>query len=120
MDCGCGSQNWEPTEHTWLCSVHFFSGKKDNNPLSPDYVPSLFSHIKSPAKRKLEKGMERFERTSQAKKRRLETEGKHEAAKTLLTLSEVGNGTTFCEPHWNVLNNKSYNEGFKSNRRRAR
>ncbi len=49
-------------------AFHFLSGKKDNNPLSPDYVPSLFSHIKSPAKRKLEKGMERFERTSQAKR----------------------------------------------------
>ena len=64
-------KNWEPTEHSWICSAHFVSGAKDNNPLSPD-VPPVFSHIKSPVKRRLEEGMKRFERVSQAKKRRVE------------------------------------------------
>ena len=40
-------KNWEPIEHSWICSAHFVSGAKDNNPLSPDYVPSVFSHVKS-------------------------------------------------------------------------
>ena len=96
-------KNWEPTEHSWICSAHFVSGAKDNNPLSPDYVPSVFSYIKSPVKRKLEEGMKRFERVSQAKKRRVETGNKLEAARSLLKLSDTGNGVTFCEPHSGVF-----------------
>ncbi len=36
-------KDWEPNEYTWLCSAHFISGKKSNDPLSPDYIPSVFS-----------------------------------------------------------------------------
>lgn len=35
-------KNWSPTDHSRLCSEHFISGMKSNNPLSPDYIPSLF------------------------------------------------------------------------------
>lgn len=38
-----GRLNWNPTSETWLCSSHFVSGKKSNDPLHPDYVPSIFS-----------------------------------------------------------------------------
>jgi len=37
-------QNWTPSEHTWICSEHFVSGEKSNNPLAPNYVPTLFKH----------------------------------------------------------------------------
>ena len=37
-----GRKNWKPTEYTWLCGAHFIGGKKSNDPLSPDYVPSVF------------------------------------------------------------------------------
>ena len=53
-------KNWEPTEDSWICSAHFVSGAKDNNPLSPDYVPSVFSYIKSPVRRKLEDDLKEY------------------------------------------------------------
>ena len=43
-------KNWEPSNYSWICSAHFVSGKKSEDPLSPDYVPSLFGHVPSPAK----------------------------------------------------------------------
>ena len=42
-----GHKDWSPSEFTWLCSEHFVSKSKSNNPLSPDYVPSVFNHTGS-------------------------------------------------------------------------
>ena len=67
-----GRKNWMPTEYSLIYSAHFLSGEKSNDPLSTDYVPSVLVHTKSPLKRKLAKDMERFERASSAKKRRIE------------------------------------------------
>ena len=64
-------KNWEPTQHSWICSAHFVSESKDNNPLFPDYVPSLFPQAKSPVKRRLEERMKQFERVSQAKMKKV-------------------------------------------------
>ena len=33
-------ENWQPNVSSWVCRAHFVSGKKDDDPLSPDYVPS--------------------------------------------------------------------------------
>ena len=49
--------NWEPTKSTRICSKHFVSGAKSNDPLSPDYVPSVFSFVDSPIKRKRQRDM---------------------------------------------------------------
>ena len=65
-------KDWEPTEHSWLCSAHFINGKRSNDPLSPDYVPSIFSYISSPLKRKSQQMLEVYERRKSAKKNRLE------------------------------------------------
>ena len=35
---------WKPSKNSRLCSKHFESGRKSNNPLSPNYLPKLFSH----------------------------------------------------------------------------
>ena len=47
IDC----ENWEPNEYSWICSTLCCSEAKSNDPLSPDYVPHVFSHSKSPVKR---------------------------------------------------------------------
>ena len=81
--------NWAPNEHSWICSVHFVSGFKSNDPLSPDYVPSVFCCTKSPEKRKLASDMERYERKVEAKKRRVENCDRLAAASSLLALSGI-------------------------------
>lgn len=97
-----GRKDWKPNEYSWLCSAHFVSGEKSNNPLSPDYVPSLFAHVNSSLKQKRVRDLSRFERTSEGKKRRADVQEKIDAAESLLKLSEVGNGTNYCEPHTGI------------------
>lgn len=63
-------ENWMPNEHTWICSQHFVTGAKSNNPLAPNYVPSLFEYVDSPGKRRLEGGMDKFHRRQAMKRRR--------------------------------------------------
>ena len=69
-----GRKNWMLTEYWWICTTHFLSREKREDPLSLDYVPSAFAHIKSPLKQKLVKDMERFERASSDKKREYRTQ----------------------------------------------
>ena len=45
-------EKWLPTQRSWLCSAHFVSGRKSDDPLSPDFVPSIFKFVTSPVKRK--------------------------------------------------------------------
>ena len=66
-------KNWEPTEHSWICSSHFIGGNKSNEPTSPAHNPSIFDHIKSPKKRKAEEDLRRFSRLKECKRRRIET-----------------------------------------------
>ena len=65
-------EHWEPTQNTWICSEHFISGEKSSDPLSPDYVPSVFQHLSSPQKRKLEESLSRYERRKATKRKRSE------------------------------------------------
>ncbi|XP_041129111.1 THAP domain-containing protein 1-like [Polyodon spathula] len=77
--------DWTPTQYTRLCSEHFIKGKKSDNPLSPDYVPSIFNHTPSTRKNKRARDMERFEGRQDKKRKRPEEES--EAAAGLLDLS---------------------------------
>ena len=70
-----------------------------DDPVSPEYVPSVFNHIKSPKKRKIVKDMARYEQMVRTKKRRVDNHHRMSAAQALLDLSEDGNGSQFCEPH---------------------
>lgn len=60
--------NWTPNKNSWLCSKHFISGTKSDDPLSPNYIPSVFKFVVSPVKRKQQQNLESYERR---KKRRL-------------------------------------------------
>ena len=62
-------ENWTPNDSTVICSDHFLSGERSKNPLAPNSVPRLFSYVKSPEKRCLERDMERFYRRQALKKR---------------------------------------------------
>lgn len=61
-------KSWQPTEHSWLCSAHFVSGKKSEDPLSPDYIPSVFAHTSSPVKRKRRSDLVAYYRRRKAKR----------------------------------------------------
>uniref|UniRef100_A0A8C6PV82 THAP-type domain-containing protein n=1 Tax=Nothobranchius furzeri TaxID=105023 RepID=A0A8C6PV82_NOTFU len=62
------TERWNPSHNGFrLCSDHF-----SDNPLSPDYVPSVFKHVPSPVKKKGELLIEQFNRRQAAKKRRLQ------------------------------------------------
>jgi hypothetical protein len=65
-------KNWEPTEHSWICSSHFVGGVKSDDPSSPAYIPTLFDHVRSPEKRKAEQNLVRYDRIQQSKIRRRE------------------------------------------------
>ena len=67
-------KDWQPTEYTWICSKHFVGGKKNDESASPAYIPTLFHHVKSPAKRKAMRQLDRYERTKISKKRQLEAQ----------------------------------------------
>ena len=62
---------WAPNDHTWICRTHFVTGKRSNNPLAPNYVPSIFPQTKSPAKRRLESSAIEFERRQSTKRKRV-------------------------------------------------
>ena len=62
---------WVPNDNTWICSTHFVTGKRSDNPLAPNYVPALFPQLNSPVKRKLEKEGSSFKRRQETKRKRL-------------------------------------------------
>ena len=64
-------ENWKPNDYTWICSQHFVSGEKSNNPLAPNYVSTLFDYVGSPVKRRLESDMDKSYRRLAMKKRRV-------------------------------------------------
>ena len=65
-------ENWTPNESTVICSDHFVTGVRNKeDPLAPNSVPRLFSYVKSPEKRRLEREMmESYKRRQALKKRR--------------------------------------------------
>ena len=80
MDCSSKRKNWMPNENTWICSAHFISGAKRDNPLSPDFVPTVFAHVESPVKRKATQDLARYKRSTAAKKRKEGRSFRQEAA----------------------------------------
>ena len=67
-------KNWYPTEHMVICSEHFIDGQKSNNQFAPNYTPTIFQHVDSPMKRKIEAQVADFRRTASRKWRIEQTE----------------------------------------------
>ncbi|KAJ8368768.1 hypothetical protein SKAU_G00087960 [Synaphobranchus kaupii] len=83
------TKEWQPSKYTRLCNEHFITGAKCDDPLSPDWVPSVFSHTPATKKRKKEHDMERYEQHNTIQKRRLEEKKKQDAVDVFLNLSSV-------------------------------
>ncbi|XP_061922218.1 uncharacterized protein LOC133662328 isoform X1 [Entelurus aequoreus] len=64
------------------------AGAKSEDPLSPDYVPSIFEHTQSPHKRKLKCSMKIFERRQNLKQRKRDRERALAAAAALVNISQ--------------------------------
>ena len=82
-------ERWSPNQNTWICSVHFVTGEKSNNPLAPNFVPTIFPHLKSPAKRKLVKDAAAFRRRQALKRKRIVAA---QAQSSATSSTEVGVG----------------------------
>ena len=69
----------------WSVNIHLsFLGKKNNHPLSPAFVPSLFSHVSA---EKRQRELKAFERRQDTKRRKLKEGRRSAAASALLDLS---------------------------------
>jgi len=62
---------WVPNSSTWICSEHFVTGKKSDDPLAPNYIPTIFPQVKTPEKRKLENSAAVFQRREATRRKRL-------------------------------------------------
>ena len=52
MNCYHSEERLETHRNSWMCNVHYVRGKKSNDKLSQDSVPTIFDHIVSLLKRK--------------------------------------------------------------------
>ena len=90
-------KNWQLTDHSWLCSCHFISGAKSDDPLSPDSVPSVFPHTASPQKRKRVNAMKSYEQRKRVCAARRETALREEEIATALLQLNVEASASWCD-----------------------
>ena len=74
-------KSFRPNASTVICSQHFVGGRRSDDPLSPAYVPSIFSFTTPRRKRELEQGVGRF----QAAKRRRENKEIYDSLPEVIT-----------------------------------
>ena len=60
--------NWIPNEYSWICQLHFISGKPSPFPNNPDYVPFKFSFSVVAPERQVDT-VTRYERLQARRKR---------------------------------------------------
>ena len=89
-------KGWMPLEHSWICSEHFVRGAKSNNPLAPNCVLTVFSHVESPVKQRMEGRINDFHRR-QALKRRCTS-----MSSTLAISQETANECRRCSRSTNL------------------
>ncbi|KAK7929505.1 hypothetical protein WMY93_005900 [Mugilogobius chulae] len=79
---------WRSTGEKWLCSGHFVSGKKSNDPQHPDYVPSIFSCTSTTKRARAVRSLEKYLRFKEMSEKRLNNTERLEAATALLLLQK--------------------------------
>lgn len=98
-----------------LSFLIYSTGSKSNNPLSPDYVPSIFKHVPSPEKRRKRIQLENFNRRQDSKRQRREQIKKALAVEGLLDLScssapvTTSTNSSMCTDHPQVTENSTLN-----------
>ncbi|XP_032424068.1 uncharacterized protein LOC116723350 [Xiphophorus hellerii] len=83
-------RNWNPTDYSRICSKHFISGQKSNNPLSPDYVPSLFAYTPTAERRVIKREASYSEEPTKKSRTKSNQTEIISAATALLDLSGTG------------------------------
>lgn len=58
-------KNWKASDKSLLCNKHFISGASSDDSSHPDYIPSIFAHMKD---NKSETSMNRYERGMKRRK----------------------------------------------------
>ncbi|XP_050714885.1 uncharacterized protein LOC126997698 isoform X2 [Eriocheir sinensis] len=61
------SEYWKYPTNARLCSNHFISGKKSEDPLSPDYIPSVFANQTAEERRAGKAALKAYNRQHEAK-----------------------------------------------------
>nr|XP_023698430.1 THAP domain-containing protein 2-like [Paramormyrops kingsleyae] len=80
--------NWNPGSETWICGFHFVSGKKSDDPLHPDYVPSIFSFTSTADQNLAVNNLEKYLRSQEVCKKRHVSRSRELAATALLNLHQ--------------------------------
>ncbi|XP_061569360.1 THAP domain-containing protein 1-like [Cololabis saira] len=81
-----GRTDWTPGKETWICGSHFVSGKKSDDFLHPDYVPSLFSFTSTAERTRAVNNLEKYVRSREVY---VADESKEQAATALLNLHQI-------------------------------
>ena len=87
--CKCNDSRMEkhvPSFINYSLLFVFVVGEKSNHPLSPDFVPSVFTHITSPKKRRAEQSLVSFNRRQELKQWKQDAERQTTAVSALLDL----------------------------------
>ena len=65
-------KNWSPNDSSRVCSAHFIKAVKSDDPLSPDYVPTVFTHTTSHEKEQVEVHFTAYERRKECRRKQRE------------------------------------------------
>nr|XP_022308967.1 uncharacterized protein LOC111114789 [Crassostrea virginica]XP_022310818.1 uncharacterized protein LOC111116122 [Crassostrea virginica] len=85
---------WSPNSgHVYVCSAHFVSGKKVNDPCHPDFVPSIFPQNEKPSSIKVD----RYQRA--IKRYNTESETQRTTARKKLKLLDQQSPTNIMQFH---------------------
>ncbi|KAF3838847.1 hypothetical protein F7725_010615 [Dissostichus mawsoni] len=101
--------HWQPTSNSRL--------KKNDNPMSPDYIPSLFAHTSAGQRQRSIYATSRFEHTQQMKRKRTETlvpDSDHETVAPSSTSDATGLDITLVEQVECVKDDHSYSQAILS------